>query len=145
MSEQKTRPETGDVQAFLMAIEDPAKRSDSAILVEMMEAASGAPAVLWGSMLGFGRYQYTYDSGHEGEAFLIGFAPRKAEFSLYLMGCSLPQEVERRDALLARLGRHRMGKSCLYVKRLGDIDLAVLRELADISVAALRAAYPGQM
>lgn len=142
MSEPKTQAGTGDVDAFLMAIEDPQKRADSAVIAELMQAASGERPVLWGSMVGFGRYHYRYESGHEGDAFLIGFAPRKAEFSLYLMGCSLPQEIEQRDALLGRLGRHRVGKACLYVKRLSDIDLEVLRALADQSVAALRAAYP---
>lgn len=142
MYEQKTKAGTGDVAAFIAQLDDPAKREDSAALIAMMEAVSGEPAVLWGSMVGFGRYHYRYESGHEGEAFVIGFAPRKAEFSLYLMGCYLPQQAERRDALLAKLGKHRMGKACLYIKRLSDIDMAVLRELAEISVRAVREAYP---
>lgn len=142
MAEQKTRPGTGDVGAFLAQLDDPGKRADSQALVEMMQQVSGAPPVLWGSMVGFGQYHYRYASGREGDTFLIGFAPRKAEFSLYLTGCDFPEEQARRDALLARLGRHRMGKACLYVKRLEDVDMAVLRALAEISVARLRAAYP---
>ena len=113
MPEQNTRPDTGDVDEFLAQVDDPAKRADSYRLIELMSAVSGEPPVLWGSMVGFGRYHYKYTSGHEGDAFLVGFAPRKAEFSIYLMGTYLPEEIARRDALLAKLGRHRMGKACL--------------------------------
>lgn len=141
MHEQKTKPNTGDVDAFLTGLEDP-KRADSQTLVGLMHAVTGEPPMLWGNMVGFGRYHYKYASGHEGDAFLIGFAPRKVEFSIYLMGT--PEGAEKREAMLSRLGKHRMGKGCLYVKRLSDIDLSVLRELAEISVAALRAAYPTQ-
>ena len=144
MPEQKTRPDTGDVDEFLAQVDDPARRADSHRLIEMMSAVSGEKPVLWGTMIGFGSYHYTYASGHAGDAFLIGFAPRKAEFSIYLMGTYLPGEMARRDALLAKLGKHRMGKACLYVKRLDDIDMDVLREMAGNSVAALRVAYPAQ-
>lgn len=140
--EQKTKPDTGDVGAFLAQVADPVKRSDSHKLIELLQQVSGEPPVLWGTGIGFGQYHYKYASGHEGDAALIGFAPRKAEFSIYLMGTYLPEEIARRDALLAKLGKHRMGKACLYVKRLGDIDMAVLRELAEISVATMRATYP---
>jgi hypothetical protein len=137
MPEQKTKPHTGDVGAFLAQVEDPIKRADSHALVAIMEAVSG-------TMVGFGAYHYRYATGNEGDAFLIGFAPRKAEFSIYLMGCYFPDVEDQRQALLARLGKHRMGKACLYVKRLSDIDMDVLRELASISVARLRAEYPGK-
>nr|WP_269467891.1 DUF1801 domain-containing protein [Devosia ureilytica] len=93
-------------------------------------------------MVGFGQYHYKYPTGHEGDAFLVGFAPRKSEFSIYLMGTYFPQETARREALLTKLGKHRMGKACLYVKRLSDIDLDVLRALAEISVRRLRDTYP---
>ncbi len=142
MSVTKTRPHTGDVDAFLAAIPDAQKRADSAQLIAMMQEITGEPPVLWGTMIGFGSYHYRYASGHEGDAMLIGFAPRKAEFSIYLMGCYFPAAAETREALLARLGKHRMGKACLYVKRLSDIDLAVLRELATASLHYLREAYP---
>lgn len=144
MYEQKTKAGTGDIAEFLAQVPDPIKRADSQTLIEMMQEVSGEPPVLWGTMIGFGRYHYKYDSGHQGDAFLTGFAPRKAEFSIYLMGTYLPDHIEQRDALLARLGRHRMGKACLYVKRLSDIDLNVLRELAALSVKTLREAYPEQ-
>lgn len=133
---------SADVDEFLGQIDDAAKRQDSYRLIALMEEVAGAPPVLWGTMIGFGNYHYTYATGTEGDSFLIGFAPRKAEFSIYLMGTYLPEELEQRDALLAELGKHRMGKVCLYVKRLSDIDLSVLRELAEISVARLRQTYP---
>lgn len=133
---------TEDLDEFLAQIDDAAKREDSQRLIALMEAVAGAPPVLWGTMIGFGRYHYKYASGTEGDSFLIGFAPRKAEFSIYLMGTYLPEEVDKRDALLAKLGKHRMGKACLYVKRLADIDMDVLRELAETSVAQLRRTYP---
>ncbi|WP_449395836.1 DUF1801 domain-containing protein [Devosia riboflavina] len=141
MAEQKTRAGTGDVAAFLAAIEDQAKRTDALALVSLMAEVSGEPAVLWGTMVGFGQYHYRYETGHEGDSFLVGFAPRRAEFSIYLMGTYLPEVAEKREALLARLGKHRMGKACLYVKRLSDVDLGVLRELAEMSVVELRKAY----
>lgn len=139
----KTKADTGDVDEFLGRIEDPAKRADSYRLIEMMEEVSGEKPVLWGSMVGFGKYHYRYDSGHEGDALRIGFSPRSAEFSLYVL-CSYAFEDVRQetDALLARLGKHRTGKSCLYVKRLGDIDIGVLRELAELSVRRMDEAYP---
>ena len=141
--ETKTRAGTGDVDEFLAQLDDPAKREDSYRLIDMLREVSGEEPVLWGTMVGFGKYHYKYASGHEGDAALIGFAPRKAEFSIYLMGTYAPEEIARRDALLARLGKHRMGKACLYVKRLDDIDLDVLRQLVEISVATMRTTYPG--
>lgn len=142
MSEQKTKPHTGDVAAFIAQVPDPIKQADSQTLIELMQSLTGEPPVLWGTMVGFGQYHYHYASGHEGDAFLVGFAPRKAEFSLYLMGCYGSDEQAEIDALLSKLGRHRMGKACLYVKRLSDIDLDVLAELARRSIAALRTRYP---
>ncbi|GLQ09629.1 hypothetical protein GCM10007913_15610 [Devosia yakushimensis] len=144
MAGQKTMPDTGSVDAFLAQIEDPARRADSHAMARLLQEVSGEPPVLWGTMIGFGRYHYKYASGHEGDAFLVGFAPRKTEFSIYLMGTYLPEETQRRDRLLARLGKHRMGKACLYVKRLSDIDLEILRQLAGISVETLRRTYPGR-
>jgi hypothetical protein len=142
MAEQKTRPHTGDVMEFLAQVEDPVKRADSHRLVHLMEEVSGEKAVLWGTMIGFGHYHYKYPTGHEGDSFLVGFAPRKAEFSLYFMGAAFPEVQARRQDLLARMGKHREGKGCIYVKKLADVDMDVVRELADISVKTLRAAYP---
>lgn len=141
MAEQKTRP-GGNVDEFLAGVESDARRADSRTLIAMMGEVTGEPAVLWGTMIGFGHYHYKYASGHEGDAFLVGFAPRKAEFSIYVMGCNFPDVDAERIALLARIGKHRMGKGCLYVRKLADIDLAALRELAELSVRRLREAYP---
>lgn len=142
MAEQKTKPHTGDVGEFLAQIEDDQKRADAHALVELMGGVTGEPPVLWGTIVGFGQYHYKYPTGHEGDSCLAGFSPRKAEFSIYLMGTYFPEESDRREALLAKLGKHRMGKACLYVKKLRDIDLDVLRELTEISVKRLRETYP---
>lgn len=144
MTQQKTKPHTGDVAAFVAQVEPQSRRAECAELIAMMQAISGEPPVLWGSMIGFGHYHYRYASGHEGDSFLIGFAPRKGEFSIYLMGTYFPEEMARREALLARLGKYRMGKACLYVRKRANIDMAVLRELEVISVERLRAAYPAR-
>lgn len=142
MADQKTRPDTGSVADFLAQLDDPAKRADSETLIGLFRDVSGEEPSLWGTMIGFGQYHYRYESGHEGDAMIIGFAPRKAEFSIYLMGSYLPEAADQRDLLLTRLGKHRMGKACLYVKRLSDIDLEILRELATLSVKTIKAAYP---
>ena len=113
MAEAKTRPGTGRVDEFLALPENETKRADSLELISLMGEVTGEPPVLWGSMVGFGHYRYTYPTGHSGELFLVGFAPRKAEFSIYLTGLDKPEEQARRDALLGRLGKHRMGKACL--------------------------------
>lgn len=139
---QKTQPHSGDVDTFLATIADEAKRADSHALIAMMQEVSGSPPVLWGTMIGFGQYHYKYASGHEGDSFLIGFAPRKAEFSLYLLAAHEGQNAERQAGLLARLGRHRAGKGCLYVKRLADIDMHVLRDLCALTVQHMRQTYP---
>jgi hypothetical protein len=141
--ETKTKADTGDVDEFIAQIDDPAKRADSHRLIEMMQAVSGEQPVLWGNMVGFGQYHYRYASGHEGDALRIGFSPRKAEFSLYVLSAYAFEDIAAEtDALLARLGKHRVGKSCLYVKRLSDIDMVVLRELAELSIRRMDEAYP---
>jgi len=141
MAEPKTKPTNDSVAAFLEQIDDPARRADAQTFLALMQRATGEAPRLWGSsIIGFGQYHYRYASGHEGDACLTGFSPRKAEFSFYL-SCAA-DDAPARDALLARLGKHRMGKGCLYVKRAGDIDLAVLDDLVRLTVKSLRAAYP---
>ena len=127
----------GKVDDFIEAVPDERKRADSRRLIEIMSRVTGEPPELNGTIVGFGRYHYRYASGHEGDSCLTGFSPRKAEFSIYL-SCADPA----RDALLARLGKHRMGKGCLYVKRLSDVDEAVLEQLVAHSVATVRERYP---
>ena len=140
MSELKTKPNSADVNAFLDSIEDEGKRSDANELVAMMRELSGAEAAMWGeSIVGFGRYHYRYASGREGEWFRVGFSPRKRALTIYITSgfeeyASAGEEVK---AILARLGKHSTGKACLYVKRLSDIDIQVLRELVRYSLDSL--------
>lgn len=130
MAELKTKKTTASVGAFIDAIEDPQQRKDAAAIVKLMKKVTGAQPKLWGaSIVGFGDHHYVYESGREGDWFIAGFSPRKANLTLYIMdGFSEYQK------LLAKLGKHKTGKSCLYVKRLSDIDLGVLEELLARSV-----------
>lgn len=140
MAETKTRPTEVAVHEYVAQIEDAQKRADSAVLIEMMRRVTGEEPKMWGpSIIGFGRYHYKYASGHEGETCVAGFAPRKAEFSIYLW----PEAEPWREKLLARLGKHRMGKGCLYVKRLEQIDIGVLEELVVRSLKTVRERFPG--
>ncbi|NND43988.1 MAG: DUF1801 domain-containing protein [Xanthomonadales bacterium] len=137
MSEAKTRPHDASVSKFLDQVEDPQKREDCATLVEMLEAVTGREARMWGtSIVGFGQYHYVYASGREGDWPLIGFSPRAQNLSIYIMA-----GFGEYEDLLGRLGKHKTGKSCLYVKRLSDIDPDVLREMATRSVAWMREKY----
>ena len=130
MSDNKTKPTAASVDEFLAAVEDPVKRADCQRLCEMMESASGAPATLWGpSIVGFGLYHYRYATGREGDAPAVGFSPRAASITVYITG-----GLDDRGALLDRLGKHRTGKSCLYIKRLSEVDEAALRELIASSI-----------
>ena len=131
MAEQKTKPTSQSVDEWLANIED-ARRDDARSLVAMLGRISGEKPVMWGAMVGFGQYHYKYDSGTEGDTFLIGFAARKTEFALYIHGAGYEDTAPKRDALLARLGKHKMGKGCLYVKRLADIDQKVLAQIAQL-------------
>jgi hypothetical protein len=132
MPEPKTRPTPEPVQEFLARIPEE-RRQDCQVVLDLMREATGADPVMWGtSIVGFGRYRYRYNSGREGEWPIIGFSPRKNDLTLYLM-----DGFAGRDELLERLGKHKTGKSCLYLKRLSQVDLAVLRELIFQSVRAM--------
>ena len=134
MPENRTKPTDASIESYLAAIADDTRRQDCEALVRLMARASGEPPGMWGrGIVGFGRYRYRYDSGREGESCLSGFSARKGEISVYLMA-----DFPQREALLARLGRHRTGKACLYLRRLGDVDLDVLERLVAGSVAARR-------
>jgi hypothetical protein len=133
-------PTDRSVTAFLSEIDDSQKRSDSKVLVKMMSRITGRTPRLWGrDIVGFGQCHYTYASGTEGDAPLAAFSPRKAEFSIYLWAA----DSDERQNLLSRLGKHRMGKGCLYVKRLEHVDLSVLEGLVRHAVESARATYPG--
>ncbi|MGD8495049.1 MAG: DUF1801 domain-containing protein [Gemmatimonadales bacterium] len=130
MAENKTQPTDASVTAFLDAVEDETRRSDARRVLELMRDVTGEEPRMWGpSIVGFGDYHYRYESGREGDWFLTGFAPRKANLVLYIMS-GFPRHAE----LMERLGKHRTGKSCLYVNRFDDLDLDVLRELIRRSV-----------
>jgi hypothetical protein len=138
----KTQPTQANVETYLATI-DPARRPDSDRLVAMMAEVTGEPPVMWGSsIVGSGRYHYRYESGREGYSALVSFSARKDEFSIYLTGTYFAESGHRTAEILSRLGRHRAGKSCLYVRKLADIDEKVLRELMHFSVAELRKHYP---
>ena len=130
MAELKTTPNDASVEAFLDGITDERKRQDSYAILALMQEVTGVEAKMWGySIVGFGSYHYKYASGREADWPLVGFSPRKQNLTLYIMS-----GFEQYDELLQRLGKHSTGKACLYVKRLADVDLAVLRELVKLSV-----------
>lgn len=136
MAELATRPTRASVRASLAGLDDE-KRIDCAVLVKLMRMATGARPVLWGtSIVGFGSYHYRYAGGREGDWFLTGFSPRARDLTVYIM----PGFASYAEPL-ARLGRHRHAKSCLYLRRLADVDLGVLRELVERSVADMREKY----
>ena len=134
---QKTLPGDASAAAFLAAVADDARRADGEELARLLTEWTGEPAVMWGtSIVGFGAYRYRYESGREGTAPLVGFSPRKASLVLYVVA----GVQERHPELLERLGPHKLGKGCLYLKRLGDADPDVLRGLIEATVSAHREA-----
>jgi hypothetical protein len=130
-----TRPADASVAGFLAGVPDERRREDAGRLCAMMQEVTGEPPVMWGtSIVGFGTYHYRYASGHEGDAPLAGFSPRSQHLVIYLASGL----TDRYEAVLARLGPHKTGKGCLYIRRLGDVDDAALRELIDRSVRVHR-------
>jgi hypothetical protein len=138
MAENKTSWTGEPVAAFLDSVPDPKRRADGKALCALFERATGQPPEMFGpTIVGFGRYRYRYDSGREGEACATGFSPRARELVLYVNG-----ESERTPGLLRRLGKHRAGKCCVYIKTLEDVDPAVLGELIADSYRAVKERYP---
>ncbi|MFK3959811.1 DUF1801 domain-containing protein [Guptibacillus hwajinpoensis] len=138
MYELKTKETDNSVIEFIESVDHPKKREDGYRLLDLFTETTGYEAKMWGpSIIGFGSYHYKYATGHEGDAPLVGFSPKKAKISLYLA----QGEPEREEAL-ARLGKHKTGKACVYVNKLEDIDLEVLKELIDQSVDYLQELYP---
>lgn len=140
MSKLKTRPNNASVEDFLATIENEEKRKDSQRIVEIMQEETGCPPQMWGSsIIGFGTYHYKYESGREGDWMLSGFSPRKQSLTFYIMaGLSSAEDI------LADLGKHKRGKSCLYVKKLADIDEAILRKLIQFSLKRIEEIYGGK-
>ncbi|MFL7870001.1 MAG: DUF1801 domain-containing protein [Anaerolineales bacterium] len=130
MAELKTKRNKGDVEAFLNNVADEGKRQDSFTLLELMTKVTDKEPEMWGdSIIGFGSYHYKYASGREGDWFLTGFSPRKQNLTLYIMA-----GFDEYEQLLGKLGKHSTGKSCLYIKKIEDVDLDVLKELVKRSV-----------
>jgi len=131
MAELKTRPTSESVENFINGIADEQRRGDCLRVVEIMKAATKSEPEMWGtSIVGFGRHNYKYESGAKGEWFQIGFSPRQQALTLYFMG-----GAERNPDLLKKLGKHKTGRACLYIKSLDDIDLPTLKQLIKRSVA----------
>ncbi len=138
MTELKTTLSDKDPLDFLNTISDEKKRRDALTILRLMEEVTGYPAQIWGdNIVGFGKYRYRYASGHTGEWPLVAFSPRKQNLTLYIMA-----GFEQYESLMTRLGKHKTGKSCLYINKIEDIDLNVLRELVRASVAHMIATNP---
>jgi hypothetical protein len=131
MAEIKTKPTKVSVDAFLDEVQHPVRRADGKALRTMMERITGESAAMWGpSIVGFGSYHYRYESGHEADMCRVGFSPRSANLVLYVGG--FPEYEE----LLAKLGKHKHSKACLYVNKLADVDIAVLEEIVRLTFKA---------
>ena len=138
MAEIKTKPTEVSVESFIEAVENPTRRADARTICAMMERITGHEPKMWGpSIIGFGSYHYKYDSGHEGTMCRLGFSPRKAQLVLYVLTGG-----EGEAELLSRLGKHKIGKSCLYINKLADVELGVLEELSERAWDWMNRRYP---
>ncbi len=138
MAELKTKENTASVRDFLNAVEDEIKRKDCFAIAEIMKRQTKAEPKMWGpGIVGFGSYHYKYASGHEGDMCIAGFSPRKQNISLYLCGT-----LDEKRSLLEKLGKHKTGVGCLYIKKLSDVDLKILEQLIKESIAILKGRLP---
>jgi len=137
MAELKTKRNKGDVEAFLNEVQDERKRQDSFTILALMKEVTGKEPEMWGeSIVGFGSYHYKYESGREGDWFVTGFSPRKQNLTLYIMS-----GFDDYDRLLGKLGKHTIGKACLYIKKMEEVDTDVLKELVEKSVKHMEKAH----
>lgn len=140
MAKNKTTETESSVIDFINTVEDLTKRNDSFELVKLMQEQTGYEPKMWGpGIIGFGSYHYKYASGHEGDAPLVGFSPRKDAISLYL--CS---SFESKEELLSKFGKHKAGKGCIYIKKIADIDIEILKKMISYSVENLNKLYPSK-
>lgn len=140
MAELKMKENDNSVINFIEGVESEKKKADAYQLLDIFEEVTGFKAKMWGpSIIGFGSYHYKYASGHEGDAPLAGFSPRKAKISLYLA-----YESEEREQMLENFGKHTKSKACIYVNKLADIDTHVLKELIKQSVETYQNLYPNE-
>lgn len=138
MAQNKTTENDLSVTDFLNTVTDETKRKDCFDLSAIIAETTGFTAKMWGpAIVGFGSYHYKYESGREGDAPLVGFSPRKDAISLYLSS-----QFDNRDELLAKFGKHKTAKACIYIKKLSDIDVEVLKEMVTNSVARISTMYP---
>lgn len=137
MAEAKTKPTAQSMADFLAGVTDEERRKDCERVAAVMQEVTGEPPVMWGSIVGFGTYNYKYASGRTGDWPLTAFSPRKKDLTIYIM-----PGVEEFPDLAAKLGKYSNGKSCLYVKKLSDVDMDVLRDLIARGVAHMRKLYP---
>lgn len=138
MAENKTKPTNVSVKSFIESVENDTRRADAKALVKVFEKATGWKARMWGpTIVGFGAYAYTYDSGHSGTSCVVGFSPRAANLAVYVSG--FPGKAD----LLKKLGKHKGGlKQCMYVNKLADVDVAVLEKLIKGAVAETKKTWP---
>ena len=137
MAEIKTKKNKANVADFLNGVAEEKKREDALTVLSLMKQVTGEEPVMWGpSIVGFGSYHYKSDSGREGDWPLTGFSPRKQNLTLYIM-----PGFGKYESLMAKLGKHKTGKSCLYINKLADVDLTVLKELVAASVAHMKKKY----
>jgi len=138
-AENKTKPTEVDPRDFVAAVESDKKRADAEVLLDFFERVTGLKPKMWGpSLIGYGRYHYKYESGREGDMLMTGFSPRKANLVFYIMPGYRSDEMQDK---LSRLGKYKLGKSCLYVNKLADIDMDVLGEIVTDGVAYMRKNY----
>ncbi|MDJ0921194.1 MAG: DUF1801 domain-containing protein [Henriciella sp.] len=138
-AQNKTQSTKVDPTDFVAAVEPDRKRADAQTLLSFFNRVTGLEPVMWGSsIIGYGRYRYKYESGREGEFFLTGFSPRKQNLTVYVMPGYRYGEMKER---LSRLGKHKLGKSCLYINKLADVDLAVLEEIVADGLGYMRENY----
>jgi len=138
MYELKTKETDNSVIEFIESVENLKKREDAFKLLDIFTETTGYPAKMWGpSIIGFGSYHYKYESGHEGDAPLVSFSPRKSQISLYFATGDT-----RRDTLLQEFGKHKAGKACVYINKVADIDVEILKELITQSITFLKETYP---
>lgn len=136
-SGNKTQPTDVSPERFVEAIEHPVRRQDGLTLLSLFNRVTGLKPVMWGpSIIGYGRYHYKYDSGREGDFLLTGFSPRKAALSLYIMS-----GFQNKSDVLERLGKHRIGRGCLYINKLADVDMKVLEQMIRDDLAFMRGRY----
>ncbi|MGI9475992.1 MAG: DUF1801 domain-containing protein [Hyphomicrobiaceae bacterium] len=136
-AKNKTQPTATDPKAFLATIEPERRRQDGLALLAFLDRVTGLKAQMWGpSIIGYGRYHYKYESGREGDHLITGFSPRKTALTIYIMPGYRDMEEK-----LARLGKHKIGRSCLYINKLADVDMDVLEEIVLDGIAYMRANY----